>query len=91
MFDYARDELGLTLSMVDIGGGYEGFEHLQGRFEKSATVVTASVKTVFAAYPNLTVFAEPGRLFARRTSTLLTRVIGKRRIAHEEGQEVGVD
>ena len=91
VFDYARDELGLTLSMVDLGGGFEGFKELQGRFEKISAVVTASVKTVFAAYPNVTVFAEPGRFFARRTSTLLTRVIGKRRIAHEEGQEVGVD
>ena len=89
VFDYARDEMGLTLSVVDIGGGFEGFEHLQGRFEKTSAIVAASVKTVFAAYPNVTVFAEPGRFFARRTSVLLTRVIGKRWTATEEGQEVG--
>ena len=88
VFDYARDEMGLTLSVVDIGGGFEGFEQLQGRFERTSAVVTASVKTVFAAYPNVTVFAEPGRFFARRTCVLLTRVIGKRRTATEEGQKV---
>ena len=88
VFDYARDELGSTLSVMDIGGGFEGFEHLQGRFERTSAVVSASVKTVFAAYPNVTVFAEPGRLFARRTSILLTRVIGKRWITKEEGKEV---
>ena len=43
MFDYARDELGLTLSVVDIGGGFEGFKELQGRFEKTAAVITAAM------------------------------------------------
>ena len=88
VFDYARDELGSTLSVIDIGGGFEGFEHLQGRFERTATVLSASVKTVFAAYTNVTVFAEPGRFFARRTSILLTRVIGKRRIVDKDEQTV---
>ena len=91
VFDYARDELGLALSVMDIGGGFEGFEHLQGRFERTSAVVSASVKTVLAAYPNVTVFAEPGRLFARRTSILLTRVIGKRWIADKDEQTVCLD
>ena len=91
VFDYARDEMGLTLSVVDIGGGFEGFEQLQGRFERTSAVVAASVKTVFAAYPNVTVFAEPGRFFARRTSVLLTRVIGKRWIVKGENPKVSLD
>ena len=91
VFDYARDELGLALSVMDIGGGFEGFEHLQGRFERTSAVVSASVKTISAAYPNVTVFAEPGRFFARRTSILLTRVIGKRRIVDKDEQTVCLD
>ena len=61
---------------------------MQGRFERSSAVIFASVQTVFAAYPNVSVFAEPGRFFARRTSVLLTRVIGKRWVATKEGQEL---
>ena len=66
VFDYARDELDLTLSVVDIGGGFLiGDQESEIAYKQTATVINESTAKVFAAYPEVKLIAEPGRFFAR--------------------------
>ena len=88
VFDYARDELGLTLSVVDIGGGFVVGEQKEAEvaYEQAATVINESAEKVFAAYSDVKLIAEPGRFFARCTTCSFARVIGKRQVAVEDRQ-----
>lgn len=88
VFDYARDELDLTLSVVDIGGGFVDGEQEEAEiaYKQTATVINESTAKVFAAYPDVRLIAEPGRFFAQATTCSFAQVIGKRQVAAEDGQ-----
>ena len=88
VFDYARDQLDLTLSMVDIGGGFTVGEQKESEatFIQAATVINESVEKVFTAYPNVKLIAEPGRFFAKSTTCSFAQIIGKRRVTVEDRQ-----
>ena len=87
VFDYARDELDLTLSVVDIGGGILiGDQESEIAYKQTATVINESTAKVFAAYPEVNLIAEPGRFFARCITCSFARVIGKRWVDVEDRQ-----
>ena len=88
VFDYARDELDLALSVMDIGGGFPAGDNKESvaAFEQAASVINESAEKVFAAYPGVRLIAEPGRFFAQRTTCSFAQVIGKRHISVEDRQ-----
>ena len=88
VFDYARDELDLALSVMDIGGGFPAGNNKESvaAFEQAASVINESAEKVFAAYPGVRLIAEPGRFFAQRTTCSFAQVIGKRHISVEDRQ-----
>lgn len=80
VFDVA-EELGLTLEILDIGGGFPG--HEQGKV--SFREISANIQTSLAEHfpvtkygGSLRMIAEPGRYFASASYTLVTNIIGKR-------------
>ena len=79
VFDVA-EELGLTLEILDIGGGFPG--HEQG--EVSFREISANIQTSLAEHfpvtkygGSLRMIAEPGRYFASAAYTLVTNIIGQ--------------
>ena len=88
VFDYARDELDLTLCVVDIGGGFPVGEKKESEvaYKRAASVINESARKVFAAYPDARLIAEPGRFFAQSTTCLFARVIGKRQVSVKDRQ-----
>ena len=88
VFDYARDELDLTLSVVDIGGGFGAGEQKESEvaYKQAATVIKESAEKMFAAYPDVRLIAEPGRFFTKFTTCSFAQVIGKRQVAVEDRQ-----
>lgn len=66
------ERLGFHPKILDIGGGYQ-----DNCFESMAPVIRDAIR---AEFPNgTTVFAEPGRFYARSVYTLVCRVISRRR------------
>ena len=88
VFNYARDELDLALSVMDIGGGFPVGDNTESvaAFKQAASVINESAEKVFASYPDVRLIAEPGRFFAQRTTCSFAQVIGKRKVAVKNGQ-----
>ena len=88
VFDYARDELDLALSVMDIGGGFPVGEKEESvvAYKQAASVINQSAEKVFTAYPNVKLIAEPGRFFAQSTTYSFAQVIGKRKVSVKDTQ-----
>ena len=87
VFDYARDELDLALSVMDIGGGFSARKQESVvAYKQAASVINHSAGKVFTDYPDVRVIAEPGRFFAKSTTCSFARVIGKRKVSVEDRQ-----
>jgi len=80
LFSLGKD-LGMKMSILDIGGGFPGSDS-EGRitFEEIAKVVNESIEKNFADVEELRVIAEPGRFFASSSHTMVFNVIGKKKI-----------
>lgn len=76
IFDHA-DEMGLSMSVLDIGGGFE-----RETFEESSYMVKFATEKFFphtyAQQHNMRFIAEPGRFMVAQAFTLATHVIARR-------------
>ncbi|KAE9550268.1 hypothetical protein FO519_006506 [Halicephalobus sp. NKZ332] len=63
LFDFGK-ELGHPMKILDIGGGFPGFDTEEISFAKIADVIRDSMDKHFPDRDELTVIAEPGRFFA---------------------------
>lgn len=70
-FSQARD-FGFRPTVLDIGGGFQ-----DDSFDRMATLIRETIRSEFPA--GVTVFAEPGRFYARTAYMLVSRVIARRR------------
>ncbi len=76
VFEYAHTQ-GYRFSLLDIGGGYPGYERMQDVFQRQVCAIREGLAN-FKTYPNLRVISEPGYYFACPTQTLAVSVIGKK-------------
>jgi len=77
--DIAKD-LGITITMIDIGGGFPGLD-VNVKFEDIAKRVNDGMTDFFGTeLENKTIqfISEPGRYFAEKTHTLVMNIIGKK-------------
>jgi len=84
--------IGLTIRIIDIGGGFPGTDN-GIKFEDIAKRVKDAMTQFFdSELENGTIqfIAEPGRFFAEATHTLVLNVIGKKRIADETTGETKI-
>ena len=80
-FDIAID-LGVPISLLDLGGGFPGKQKEVG-FEEIAQTINEGLSDFFEeeiADNLIELIAEPGRYFAERTHTLVLNVIGKKEV-----------
>lgn len=80
LFKYFEDCFDMKLSLLDIGGGWPGTH--DARFIAEAQLVSDLLDRYFDQ--TVTVIAEPGRYFASQTTTLATRILGKKKLADSQ-------
>lgn len=73
IFDIAKEKYNYELKILDIGGGF-----VDETFEETAEVINNSLKEHFEDLSDVRIIAEPGRLFAANSHTLVINVIGKK-------------
>jgi ornithine decarboxylase len=88
LFDYAREQYGCRMHLLDLGGGYPGSSDSGELFSAIAAEINRALAQHFpedlfrqinaGAEHQLKVIAEPGRYYACSAFTLCTGVIAKR-------------
>lgn len=86
VFDIAT-EIGFSMDLLDIGGGFPGSKGPYISFEEIANVVNQSLDEHFPPDCGVKIIAEPGRYFVASAFTLCTNIIAKREIVSEEDNE----
>lgn len=71
-------ELGHTMTMLDIGGGFPGDDRAKFSFEELAAKVNKALEIYFPVGCNVDIIAEPGRYYVASCMTLCSMVIAKR-------------
>jgi ornithine decarboxylase len=80
------NEMDITISMIDIGGGFPGVDR-NIKFEDIANSINTGIHDFFGeelADESVQFIAEPGRYFAEKTHTLVLNVIGKKKITVDD-------
>lgn len=77
-------ELDITMTILDIGGGFPGWDTDTISFPAIAEVIRDELQKSFSDIPNLEVIAEPGRYFVATSHTLVINVIGKKEVKDGE-------
>ena len=88
LFDYARDNFGIKMHLLDLGGGYPGSSDSSELFNSIAKEINKALELHFSAEffaqingnddKKLKIIAEPGRYYACSAFTLCVSVIAKR-------------
>ena len=86
VFTHGKD-IGLNLTVLDIGGGFPGHKGGEGQFSKVAFAIRSALAEWFEE-GKVKVIAEPGRFFAASTHTLAVCVTSKREETTVDGNKV---
>jgi ornithine decarboxylase len=79
------DEVGFTLSLLDLGGGWPGSDTDGICFDAIAEAIRPVIDELFP--PDVDVIAEPGRYFVAESHTLATNIFAKRRMEGDDGSK----
>jgi ornithine decarboxylase len=86
VFEWGK-EYGFSMNLLDMGGGFQGDEHLK----PSLTEVASHIKAELWRFPkDTTLIAEPGRYFATKSHTVVLRIHSRRVIRDDSGSPVKV-
>jgi diaminopimelate decarboxylase len=83
-------ELGINVSMIDIGGGFPGVD-VNVKFENIAHRINDGLHDFFGEEledKSIKFISEPGRYFAQKTHTLVLNVVGKKVMNDESGEKI---
>lgn len=80
LFDYALNEHGHKMSLLDLGGGYPGSSESAELFNSIAKEINFALDSYFPEDSGVKIIAEPGRYYACSAFTLCLNVIAKRNI-----------
>jgi len=97
LFDYAREQFGIRMHLLDLGGGYPGSHDSEPLFNAISMEINRALDQHFPyeyfAQLNglgdnkLKIIAEPGRYYACSAFTLCVSVIAKRVMTQSEQQQ----
>ncbi|XP_046381749.2 ornithine decarboxylase-like isoform X1 [Haliotis rufescens] len=73
-------ELNISLSVLDVGGGFFGHKAFIVKFIEVAGLLNSALEGHFPVKRGVQIIAEPGRYFVSSCATLVVSVIGKRLI-----------
>jgi len=81
------NELGFTMNLLDIGGGFPGNTGTEDYFAEIATAVNAALEEHFPNDGTIRIIAEPGRYYVASAYSLATNVIASREMIDAESGE----
>ncbi|XP_069051667.1 ornithine decarboxylase isoform X2 [Lepisosteus oculatus] len=74
-------QLGHSMTLLDIGGGFPGTDHTGVTLEELAVVINTALELHFPAGSGVEVISEPGRYYVTSAFTLAANVIGKKEVS----------
>ncbi|XP_078495859.1 ornithine decarboxylase-like [Ciona intestinalis] len=77
MFDFASS-IGITMDLLDIGGGFPGGDKDQKLFLQIANDTRDALDKLFPSECGVRIIAEPGRYFVESSFSLATNIVGKK-------------
>ncbi|KHN86557.1 Ornithine decarboxylase [Toxocara canis] len=83
-------ELGHKMNVLDIGGGYPGADNEFQCFANIANVIASCIDKYFPDGKGVRIIAEPGRFFATAPFSLVTNIIGVRRVPAQRIAKDGI-
>lgn len=88
VFDEAQ-LIGYTMNLLDIGGGFPGFDQPEINFDEVTCTINSSINKLFPEGSGVRIIAEPGRYYAASAYTLAANVIAKREVESSLGEDKG--
>ncbi|XP_069462076.1 ornithine decarboxylase isoform X2 [Ambystoma mexicanum] len=76
-------ELGFSMHLLDIGGGFPGSEDVKLKFEEITAVINPALDKYFPAGSGVKIIAEPGRYYVASSFTLAVNIIAKKVMFNE--------
>ncbi|KAI6186629.1 hypothetical protein M3Y98_00153500 [Aphelenchoides besseyi] len=74
LFEFGK-AIGHNMKILDIGGGFPGFDSEEVTFDKIVNVITPCLDEYFPLEMDISIIAEPGRFFASAPTSIITNVI----------------
>lgn len=81
--------MGFELTLLDIGGGFPGFDGFGPSFEDIATALREVLDELFPKDSGVRIIAEPGRYFTAASHTLATCVFARRDVVLKDTPLIG--
>ncbi len=75
---------GITLELIDIGGGFPGKDDVKVTFESMGEVINNSIDEFFGEDTGMKFIAEPGRYFVTSSHTLVVSIINKKELTDKQ-------
>ena len=79
VFDIAT-EVGFSMYLLDIGGGFPGSEDTKLKFEEITSVINPALDKYFPSDSGVRIIAEPGRYYVTSAFTLAVNIIAKKSV-----------
>ncbi|NXS67894.1 DCOR decarboxylase, partial [Pandion haliaetus] len=77
-------ELGFSMYLLDIGGGFPGSEDVKLKFEEITSVINPALDKYFPLDSGINIIAEPGRYYVASAFTLAVNIIAKKIVLKEQ-------
>ncbi|XP_064364534.1 ornithine decarboxylase isoform X2 [Dromaius novaehollandiae] len=77
-------ELGFSMYLLDIGGGFPGSEDVKLKFEEITSVINPALDKYFPSDSGINIIAEPGRYYVASAFTLAVNIIAKKVVLKEQ-------
>jgi len=90
VFDQAAD-LGFKLHLLDVGGGFPGYDDATISFEESAQELNLGFDEFFPVESNVRIIAEPGRYFVASAYTSVCNITSVREVFVEGSNSTEID
>lgn len=77
-------EIGFSMHLLDIGGGFPGAEDVKLKFEEITSVINPALDRYFPPDSGVRIIAEPGRYYVASAFTLAVNIIAKKLVWREQ-------
>lgn len=77
-------EVGFSMYLLDIGGGFPGSEDTKLKFEEITSVINPALDKYFPSDSGVRIIAEPGRYYVASAFTLAVNIIAKKTVWKEQ-------
>nr|XP_037862955.1 ornithine decarboxylase-like [Chlorocebus sabaeus] len=77
-------EVGFSMYLLDIGGGFPGSEDVKLKFEEITSIINPALDRYFLSDSGVRIIAKPGRYYVASAFTLAVNIISKKIVLKEQ-------